>query len=141
MVILALVMALTVILGSVSTASAAPPTTSWKIQISITKVVGQTIYYKYNWSVPSSWDVKKCQVDFSYISYSPDIYEKLAGSLAETSFNEVTSKYRSIAEFTVSPTLDYNHTLVSGDNIKAVLCLYSGNGSPMGFGACYYTVP
>jgi hypothetical protein len=141
LVTLALVMALTMVMGSVTTASASPPTANWKIQISVTKVVGQTIYYKYNWSVPSSWNVKNCQVSFSYMSYSPDIYDQLVGSPTVTSFNEVTSKYRSTGEFTVNPANEYEHSLVSGDKIKVELHLCTENGSEMGFCTYYYTVP
>jgi uncharacterized protein (UPF0333 family) len=122
LVILAAVMALTMVMASVTTASAAAPVKNPSLTFTITRVdvATQTIYYTTSWSnLPKTMAVSGFVATFYY--YDSDVPQNLI-AVTSKSFNKTKTSYTSPELSAVRSTWD--HTFQSGDWIQGTLDLY-----------------
>jgi hypothetical protein len=122
MVILALVMALTLVLGSVTTASAAAPAKTPNLNFTITgvDVATQTIYYTVSWAnLPKSMAVSGFVASFYYYD---SVVPEYSIAVSSKSINKVKTSYTSHKLSAVRSAWD--HTFKSGDYIQGTLDLY-----------------
>lgn len=145
LVISALVMALTMVLGSVTTASAAPPAKTPSINLTITRVdvAAQTIYYTASWkNLPSEMAVSGFIVRF-YPNDGTNGTETINSQIAVSSksFNKAKTSYTSPEMSAV--TLP-GQTFQSGEYILGTLDLRDANeGSILSYPyqTSFYLVP
>ena len=123
MVILAMVMALTIVMGSVTTASAAAPAKTPSLTCTITRVdvATQTIYYTVSWkNLPSTMAVSGFVVNFNY--YFGGVQDNYYIATSSKSFSKSRTSYTSPEMSAVRHPL--GHTFQSGDDIQGTLDLY-----------------
>jgi hypothetical protein len=123
MVILALVMGLTVVLGSITTASAAAPTKTPSVTFAITRVdvATQTIYYTVSWkNLPPAMAVSGFVVNFNY--WFGGVQDSYLIAISSKSFKSPKTSYSSPEMSAVRYSL--GHTFQSGDDIQGTLDLY-----------------
>ena len=128
MVILAMVIALTLILASVTTASAAPPakTPSLTLTITRTDVATQAFYYIVSWkNLPPEMAVGGFIVRF-FPAGADYLSDPIA--ISSKSFNKAKTSYTSPE---MSAVTHFGHTFQSGDYIYGTLDLMDANDNPI----------
>ena len=130
MVILALVMAVTMVIGSVTTASAAAPAKTPSLTCTITRVdvATQTIYYTVSWkNLPPTMAVSGFVVNFNY--YFGGVQDNYYIATSSKSFSKAKTSYTSPEMSAVRPLIF--HAFNSGDCIQGTLELLDAVENPI----------
>lgn len=140
-IIVALIFTLTLILGSVGMVGAAPAKTK-TIDVEITKVVNQSIYYSIKWA--NQEPVLSYYFEVSY-EYIPGEYICLFRDTGDnpTIVNLDKAKSRLGIKGTFN-SIDPTYTIKSGDKVKIFVRLFSGadsTGNTVDEQSMIYTVP